>query len=168
MDWMGIVLGLGMPFVIPLLDPRRVSPRGGLGTAMRPVGRRGRREVTRALRDGRAVADPHLASLAAALAKEQMRRSDYRGPPRRQEVLTLVAGAAAVAVLAVLARHESGVAPAFVGGYSLVVVWVVGLRRLVPSHRHSTDRLLIAYRANVLLAEKAGPGEFDRIRFGMP
>jgi len=68
----------------------------------------------------------------------------------------------------VFAHLESGVVPAFVGGYSLVVVWVVGLRRLVPSHRHSTDRLLMAYRANVSLAQKAGPGELDRVRFGTP
>jgi hypothetical protein len=143
-----------------------VSRRGcEFGRAMK---RRGRNEVTRALRDGRAVADPHLASLAAALAKEQMRRSDYRGPPRRQEVLTLVVGGAAVALFAAFARHESGVVPAFVGGCALVVVWVVGLRRLVPSHRQSTDRLLTAYRTNVLLAEKAGPGAFERVRVGTP
>ncbi|HEY4809491.1 MAG TPA: hypothetical protein VIH71_00405 [Solirubrobacteraceae bacterium] len=168
MDWVSIVVSVGLPFGAPLLDPRRISPRGELGKAMKHAGRRGRKEVAGALRDGRAVTDPHLASLAAAFAKEQMRRSDYRGPPRRQEALALVAGAALVALLAVFARHESGVVPAFVGGYSLVVVWVVGLRRLVPSHRHSTDRLLMAYRANVLLAQKAGRGEFDRIRFGMP
>jgi hypothetical protein len=168
MDWVSIVLSIGLPCGAPLLDPRRISPRSELGKAMKHVGRRGRKEVARALRDGRAVADPHLASLAAAFAKEQMRRSDYRGPPRRQEVLALLVGAAVVALLAVFSRHESGVVPAFVGGYSLAVVWVVGLRRLVPSHRDSTDRLLMAYRANDLLAQEAGPGEFDRVRFGMP
>ena len=168
MDWVGIVLSAALPFGTALLDPRRISPRSELDKAMKHVGRRARNEVTGALRDGRAVADPHLASLAAALAKEQMRRSDYRGPPHRQEVLLLIAGAAAIALLAVFAHHESGVMPAFVGGYSLVVLWVVGLRRLVPTHRHSTDRLLIAYRANVSLAERAGPGEFDRVRFGTP
>jgi hypothetical protein len=168
MDWAGLVLSIGLPFVTPLLDPRRVSARTELGKAMKRAGRRGRGEVTRALRDGRAVADPHLAGLAAELAREQMRRSDYRGPPHRQEVLTIIAGAAVIALFAMFARHESGVVPAFAGGYILIVVWVVWLRRLVPSHRHSTDRLLMAYRANVLLAEKAGPGELDRIRFGIP
>jgi hypothetical protein len=80
----------------------------------------------------------------------------------------MTAGATAVAPFVVLARHESGVVPAFVGGYTLIVVWVVWLRRLVPSPRHSTDRLLMTYRANASLAEKVGPGEFDRSRFGMP
>jgi len=134
---------------------------------MKHVGRRSRREVTSALRDGRAVANPGLASLAAALAKEQMERSDYRGPPRKLEVLGLVFGAAVVAVVA-LSSHEAGVAPALVGGYALLVVWAVGLRRLVPSHRDTTDRLLTAYRSNALLAEKAGPGELDRVRLGIP
>jgi len=55
-----------------------------------------------------------------------------------------------------------------IGVYALVVVWVVGLRRLIPTHRDSTDRLLTAYRANTALAEKAGPGAFDRVRFGTP
>jgi hypothetical protein len=168
MDWPGILFSVGSPFLYPLLDPRRVSPRGELGKAMKRVGRRSRNEVTSALRDGRAVADPRVASLAAALAKEQMRRSDYRGPPRRQEVLTLIVGAVVVGLFAAFAQHESGVVLAFISAYSLVVVWVVGLRRLVPSHRNSTDRLLTAYRMNVSLAEKAGPGELDRIRFGTP
>jgi len=172
MDWVGIVVSVGLPFgtavVASLVDPRHVSRRSELGKAMKHVGRRDRREVTKALRDGRAVSDPRLASLAAAFAKEEMERSDYRGPPRRQEIFALILGAAAVGLLAAFARHESGVVPAFVGGYCLVVVWVVGLRRLVPSHRDSTDRLLTAYRANVALAERSGPGEFERVRFGMP
>jgi hypothetical protein len=168
MDWAGIVLSVGLPFVTTLLDPRRISPRTELGKALKHIGRRGRNEVTRALRDGRAVADPQLASLAAALAKEQMRRSDYRGPPSRQDVLTLLLGAAAVALVAALGRHESGVLAALVGSYALVVIWIAGFRRLIPTHRHPTDRLLTAYRANVLLAEKAGPGAFDRVRIGMP
>jgi hypothetical protein len=115
MDWVGIVLAVVGPFVTPLLNPRRIAPRGELGKAMKHVGRRGRKEV-----------------------------------------------------LVVFARLESGDVPAFVGGYSLVVVWVVGLRRLVPTRRDSTDRLLTTYRANVLLAEKTGPGAFDRVRFGTP
>jgi len=168
MNWVGIVFAVGLPFAAPLLDPRRISPRSELGKAMKHVGRRGRSEVTRALRDGRVVADPHLASLAAALAEEQMRRSDYRGPLRRQEVLMLIGGAAAVALFALFARHEADAVAAFVGTYSVGVIWVVGLRRLVPSHRHSTDRLLMAHRANVLLAEEVGPGAFERIRFGVP
>jgi hypothetical protein len=168
MDWVSIVLAVVGPFVTPFLNPRRIAPRGELGKAMKHVGRRGRKEVAWALRDGRAVAEPHLASLAAALAQDQMQRSDYRGPPRRREVLTLIAGAVAIALVVVFARLESGDVPAFVGGYSLVVVWVVGLRRLVPTRRDSTDRLLTAYRENVLLAEKTGPGAFDRVRFGTP
>jgi hypothetical protein len=168
MDWVGILVSVGSPFAAPLLDPRRISSRSDLGKALKRVGRRGRDEVKRALRDGRAVADPHLAGLAAALAEEQMRLSDYRGPPRRQEVLTLIAGAGALALVGAFGRHEPGVLPAFVGVYSVVVIWVVGLRRLIPSHRHTTDRLLIAYRANASLAEKAGPGELERVRFGMP
>jgi hypothetical protein len=168
MDWVGLSMSLALPLVTPLLDPRRVSPRSELGKAMKQVGRRGRTEVARALRDGRAVSDPHLAGLAVALATEQMRRSDYRGPPGRRDVLALVAGAVVLALFAAIARHESGVVPALVGGYLLAVIWVVGLRRLVPSHRHSTDRLLTAYRANASLAEQAGPGELDRVRFGTP
>jgi Flp pilus assembly protein TadB len=168
MDWVGIVVSVASPFAAPLLDPRRISPRSELGKALKRTGRRGRNEVTKALRDGRAVSDPHLASLAAALAEEQMRRSDYRGPPRRQEVLTLILGAAALAPLAALRHQEPGVLPVFVCGYSLLVVWVVGLRRLVPTHRHTTDRLLTAYRANAALGEQAGPGELERVRFGTP
>jgi hypothetical protein len=172
MDWVGIVASVAVPvgtsLIAPLISPGHISSRSELGGAMKHVGRRGRSEVSKALRDGRAVSDPRLASLAAAFAKEQMERSDYRGPPRRQEVFALVLGAVAVGLLAAFARHETGVVPAFVGGYCLVVVWVVGLRRLVPSRRDSTDRLLTAYRANVALAEKSGPGEFERFRYGMP
>jgi hypothetical protein len=168
MDWVSIVTAVALPLATPLLDPRKVPPRGELGKALKHVGWCGRKEVEASLRDGRAVADPHLASLAAALAKERMQRSDYRGPPQRREVLTLLGGGAVIALLLAFVRLESGAAPAFIGVYALVVVWVVGLRRLIPTHRDSTDRLLTAYRANTSLAEKAGPGAFDRVRFGTP
>jgi hypothetical protein len=168
MDWVSLVLTAALPLVTQLLDPRRVPPRGKLGKALKHVGWRGRKKVEASLRDGRAVDDPHLASLAAALAKERMQQSDYRGPPQRREVLMLLGGGGVIALLLAFARLESGVAPAFIGVYALVVVWVVGLRRLIPTHRDSTDRLLTAYRANTSLAEKAGPGAFDRVRFGTP
>jgi hypothetical protein len=168
MDWVSLVLTAALPLVTPLLDPRRVPPHGELGKALKHVGWRGRKKVDASLRNGRAVDDPELASLAAALAKERMQRCDYRGPPQRREVLTLLGGGAVIGLLLAFVRLDSGAAPAFIGGYALVVVWVVGLRRLIPTQRDSTDRLLMAYRANASLAEKAGPGAFDRVRLGVP
>jgi hypothetical protein len=87
---------------------------------------------------------------------------------RTEEVLMLIAGAAAIALLAVFAGLESGVVPGFVGGYSLILVWVVGLRRLVPSHRDATDRLLMVYRAMLCLRRRPGRERTTAFASGRP
>jgi hypothetical protein len=168
MSWLLPPLFFVFLLAVGLLDPRRVPPGSELGQTMKRSGRRARGEVRKALRDGRAVADPRLAGLAAAVAQEQMNRIDYRGPLRKQEVLMLLAATAQVALALTVGLHHLGVAATDIGGSLLAVSWVVGLRRVTPSHRHPTDRLLVAHRANLLLANQSGPGELDRIRLGMP
>jgi hypothetical protein len=168
MSWLMPALFLGFVFSVGWLDPRRVPSRSELGRTMKRVGRRARGEVRNALRDGRAVTDPRLAALAAAVAQEEMDRIDYRGPLRKQEVLMLLAGTAQVALVLAVGLHHLGIAFSDIGGSLIVVFWVVVLRRATPSHRHPTDRLLTAHRANLSLAGESGPGELDRIRLGMP
>jgi hypothetical protein len=168
MSWLVPALFFGFLLSVAWLDPRRIPPHSELGRTMKRAGGRARGDVRKALRDGRAVANPGLAALAAAVAQEEMNRIDYRGPLRKQEVLMLFAGTAQVALAVAVGLSHLGVAFSDIGGSLIVVFWVVVLRRLTPSHRHPTDRLLTAYHANLLLADQSGPGELDRIRLGMP
>lgn len=153
------VLLLGLFVAAGSLDPRRIPRRSELGKVLRRVGRPARREIDSALREGRAVGDPRLASLAAAVAQERMNRIDYRGPLLKQEKLFLLAGIGEVALTLVLGVHHLASQEGNIGGSVLAVFWVVGFRRLTPSHRHSTDRMLTAYKRNVSLGESVGPGE---------
>jgi hypothetical protein len=129
---------------------------------MQRAGRRARRDVNSAVREGRAVRDSALASLAAAVAQERMKRTDYRGPLLRQEKLMLLAGIAQVTLALAVGANHLGTQYSDIGGSVVVVFWVVGLRRVTPSHRHSTDRLLTAYQANLSLAGASGHEELDR------
>jgi len=149
------------------LDPRRIPRRSDLGRALRGIGYRARRKVDKALREGRAVEDPRLAALAAAVAQERMRRIDYRGPLLREEKLLLAAGIAEVTVALLIGVHHLTAQYTTIGGSVIAVFWVVGLRRLTPSHRHPTDRLLLAYWANQGLAQSAGAGELGRALLGV-
>ncbi len=97
-----------------------------------------------------------------------MDRIDYRGPLLWQEAVMVLALAAEITILVLVGRRHLGADYSGIVGSALAVVWVVALRRFTPSHRHSTDRLLIAYRTNLALAEQAGPGELDRVRLGLP
>jgi hypothetical protein len=167
MSWLLYALLFALVVAVSWLDPRRIPRRSELGLALRGVGYRARRKVDRALRDGRAVEDPSLAALAAAVAQERMRRIDYRGPLLRGEKLLLAAGIAEVAVALLIGVHHLTAQYATIGGSVIAVFWVVGFRRLTPSHRHPTDRLLLAFRANQELAQSAGAGELGRVLLGV-
>ena len=81
----------------------------------------------------------------------------------------LLAGIAEVGLVFAVGAHHLATQYSDAGGSVLVVFWVVVLRRATPSHRHSTDRLLTAYRANLSLAGTSEPGELDRrVLLGMP
>ena len=80
----------------------------------------------------------------------------------------LLAGIAEVTLTLVVGANHLATVYTNVGGSVLAVCWVVGLRRATPSHRHSTDRLLTAYRANLSLADASGLGELDGVLLGMP
>jgi len=97
-----------------------------------------------------------------------MSRIDYRGPLLRQEKLFLLAGIGEVALTLVVGVHHLARQEGTIGGSVLAVFWVVGFRRLTPSHRHSTDRMLTAYTRNRSLGESVGRGELDRSLLGMP
>jgi hypothetical protein len=135
---------------------------------MQRIDRRGRLEVRNALRDGRAVNEQRLAALAAAVAQDQMSRIDYRGPLLRQEKIMVLAVIAEIALAAAVGLRDLGATFSSLGASTIVVFWVVGLRRVTPSHRQPTDRLLTAYRANRTLADNSPRGELDRIQLGMP
>lgn len=164
MSWFVLIIFGGLLLCVGWLDPRRL-PRGGeLGQAMRRVSRRDRREVRQALREGRAVHDSRLASLAASLARDEMRRVDYRGPLLAQEKAMIVLGIAGIALaLAVGFRHLRQVGIELLGS-GLVIVWVTGLRRVTPAHRHATDPLRAAYQSNLALTRRSGVGVIDQLQ----
>jgi hypothetical protein len=97
-----------------------------------------------------------------------MDRIDYRGPLLRREKLMLLAGVAEVTLALVVGADHLDTQYSDIGGSVLAVFWVVGLRRATPSHRHSTDRLLTACQANLLLVGGSGFGELERVLLGMP
>jgi len=148
--------------------PGAVSPRSELGHALRAVGRRGQREVNAALRDGRAVDDARLAALAAALAESRMNEADHRGPVRRWEGVSVVVVAVLAGAVFALGRDWRSTGIALGVCWLLMVGWLLGLRRLIPTTRDPrADRLLMAHRANADLAAQAGPASLEHAGIGL-
>jgi hypothetical protein len=134
MAWLFPTLFVGLVVSLGWLDPRHLPRRSELGHAMQRVGRRGRLEVRNALRDGRAVNETRLAALAAAVAQDRMSRIDYRGPLLTREKVMVIAVLAESALAAALGLRDLGATFSGLGASTIVVFWVVGLRRVTPSH----------------------------------
>lgn len=139
MDWSGVAIAGGMPLVASLVISRRAGGTAHLQGLSRPQ----RREIARAVRQGRATSDPVLAAATAAQAQRAQRITGLTLGARWWQLLMVLLGCLLVVVLALaLVRRQ----PALAVKYAVLLAGTGCLPALRRRWERRTTRALEANR----------------------